>query len=354
MRLVGVALAWLLAAPAHAVVVDLGRVPPSGLPVADSTVLADQWRPIGILFSARTEGMDPIQPVARDWGDGRASSLFFDPDLYGAIAVFDFVLPGTATFIDVHRFSIAPYFNEGESAQLVGLDELGEEVALDELEDTPQGLIPMEIRGTFRRVEWRTEGDPGIAAFDLVFDVCELEPRAGCLSAAKASLSVNERKSGKEKLSAKLSGFSEATTPADLGDPVAGATRYDACIYDGAGQLVAGLTVARAADTCGARQKSCWKPRGSMGWSYKDPDAASDGVKKLLGVSGAAGKGQWKLQAGNHEQKEQVTLPRGVSAALEGATQARLQLVASDGACFDATLGTVKKADGLEFKATTP
>lgn len=91
-----------------------------------------------------------------------------------------------------------------------------------------------------------------------------------------------------------------------------------------------------------------------MGWSYKDPDAASDGVKKLLGVSGAAGKGQWKLQAGNHEQKEQVTLPRGVSAALEGATQARLQLVASDGACFDATLGTVKKADGLEFKATTP
>jgi hypothetical protein len=211
----------------------------------------------------------------------------------------------------------------------------------------------MEIRGTFRRVEWRTEGDPGIAAFDLVFDVCAAEPREGCLSAAKASLSVSEKKPGKEKLSAKLSGFAEGTTLADLGDPVAGTTRYDACIYDGLGQLVAGLTVARAGDTCGARQKSCWKPRGSTGWSYKDPDAASDGVKKLLAASGAAGKGQWKLQAGNRERKEQITLPRGVSEALQGATQARLQLVASDRACFDAALA-VKKADGVEFKAKTP
>jgi len=77
-------------------------------------------------------------------------------------------------------------------------------------------------------------------------------------------------------------------------------------------------------------------------------------VKALVAGSGAAGKGQWKLQAANAENNGQVAAPRGISAALEGAPRARVQLVASDGACFDAVLGTVKKADGVLFKATAP
>jgi hypothetical protein len=268
---------------------------------------------IGILFSARTEGMDAIQPIARDYGGRPFLGLFFSPDLYGAVAVFDFVEPGTSTPMDVHHFSLLPYFNAGESAQLVGLDEFGTVVAQDEVVDTPEGVvIPMAIRGTFRRVEWRTEGDPGIAALAIEFDVCDPTPLPGCLSAAKASLSINEKKLEKAKLSAKLAGFSEATTRVDLGDPVAGGTVYDACLYDGADQLVGGLAVARAGDACGAEQKACWKPRGSTGWSYKDPAAASNGVRSMLAVSGAAGKGQWKLQAGNDVKKEQDTLPLGI------------------------------------------
>jgi hypothetical protein len=298
--------------------------------------------------------MDAIQPIAVDWGGGESSSLFFEPDIYGAIAVFDFVEPGTTIPTDVHRFTLVPYFDAGESAQLVGLDEHGTVVAEDEVVDTPQGGVPMAIRGTFRRVEWRTQGDPGIAAFDLVFDVCAPTPVQGCIAAAKASLSVNEKKLGKEKLSAKLAGFAEATSRADLGDPVAGRTGYDACLYDGLDQLVGRLTVARAGDTCGARKQGCWKAKGRTGWSYNDPAATSNGVRTMRAVSGAAGHGLWTLQAGNNSKKEWFTLRRGISAALQGATTARLQLVTSDAACFDAVLGTVKKADGVQFKAKAP
>lgn len=349
--LIAILVAALLPLFARAGVVDISHFPASGERVPSGTVLADQWRPIGILFSARTPGLDAIQPVAVSWGDPNYLTLFFSPDLYGAVAVFDFVEPGTTMPMDIHRFALVPYFNVGESAQLVGLDEHDSVVAQDEVVNTPEGGIPMAIRGTFRRVEWRTQGDPGIAAFDLVFDVCAPTPVPGCITATKASLSLDEKKLGKERLAAKLAGFGEATSRTDLGDPVAGTTSYEACLYDGLDRLVGGLTIARAGGTCGARKKNCWKAKGRGGWSYKDPAAASDGVRAMLAVSGAAGKGLWTLQAGNNPKKGWFTLRRLMSASLQGATRARLQVVTSDAACFDAVLGTVKAADGVRFKA---
>ena len=353
MRSLLLVLACLLSLPAHAVVVDLNKIPHTGTAVADGTILADQWRPIGILFSARTPGADPIEPVAANWG-GSNNDLFFSPDLFGAIAEFEFVEPGTANPIDIHRFQLSPWFNQGESAQLVGLDEFDAVVAQDDVVNASPGGALMSITGTFRRVEWRTQGDPGIAAGALQFEVCPLSPVGGCVDAAKASLTITEKKDGYEKLKAQLKGFTGATTQADFGDPVVGDTQYDACIYDESDELVAGLTVARSGDACGAKQRDCWKAKKDTGWIYKDPDAASDGIKSIAAASGSAGKGSLKLQAGNKEKKGQMSLPRGMSEALQGATSARLQVVTSDGECFEAVLGTVKQADGVQFKAKTP
>lgn len=180
---------------------------------------------------------------------------------------------------------------------------------------------------------------------------CAPAPADGCHVAAKAKLSVVEKKAGKEKLSVALKRVEAATGPADLGDPVSGATRYDLCIYDAAGQLAGGLAVDRAGELCGAKQKPCWKAKGASGYAYKDPDASAGGVRKMKAVAGPEGKGKLQLQAGNNAKRSQDALPTGIAAALEAASSATLQLVANDGACFEAALSAVKKNDAETFKA---
>lgn len=179
-------------------------------------------------------------------------------------------------------------------------------------------------------------------------------PRDTCLLAAKASLSIAEKKPGKEKLKAKLQAFDAATDQADFGDPVAGATRYDLCLYDAAGALAGELSVDRAGQTCGPKESSCFKDKGGNGWIYKDPAVEADGTKKIVIATGGVGKGKAQWQAQNNAKKQQDAMPTGLTAALEGADTATLQLVASDGACFSATLDTVKTSDAESFKAKAP
>jgi hypothetical protein len=150
--------------------VDLSRFPDSGDPVPNLTVLTDQWASIGIIIDAEPEGVNPIK---QDFG-GNTSHIFFSPDVLGSIAVFRFVAPGTATAVDITAFEIVPWFQPDESAELVGLDEGGAEVAIDtvvpgDIGDDSKG-IKMSIQGTFRVVEWRTHGDPGIAATAISFE----------------------------------------------------------------------------------------------------------------------------------------------------------------------------------------
>lgn len=177
---------------------------------------------------------------------------------------------------------------------------------------------------------------------------------SGCRAATKASLSIVEQKPGKEKWKASLAKFDAPTTLADLGDPVAGNTTYALCLYDGADRLVAEVPVDRGGALCGSSQKPCWKATGTKGFRYKDPEAAAGGAKKLTAKIGDLGKGKLKLQAANNAKKAQENLQTGVAASLAGATSARLQLDLTDGACFEASLTDVKKADGLRFKAKTP
>jgi hypothetical protein len=184
--------------------------------------------------------------------------------------------------------------------------------------------------------------------------VCGVTPLGGCIAAATACLSVNEKKAGNEKLKAVLKTFDQPTSLGDFGDPVNGTTRYDLCLYDGQSGLAGELNVARGRQSCGPKGKDCWKRKGNRGWKYKDPDASADGVAKVVAISGPAGKGKLQVQAANRAKKSQLSLPTGIAAALAGAQSATLQIVASDGSCFDAALGTVSKADGSQFKAKAP
>jgi cysteine-rich repeat protein len=196
-------------------------------------------------------------------------------------------------------------------------------------------------------------GGDGCDAQCRTESACPAAPAPGCIAAAKASLSVDERKGGKEKLAAKLSGFDAATAQADFGDPVAGDARYDLCVYDAEGALAAGLAVDRAGARCGAKQKPCWKAVKAKGWRYKDPDASADGVRSFAASTGSVGKGKLDLKAGNAARKGKLAFETGVTARLEGDASATLQLHARGAECFSAALG-VKKAEAALFKARTP
>jgi hypothetical protein len=150
--------------------VDLSKFPDTGQQVPNGTILADQWASIGIRFDAEPEGVNPVV----NYFGGSTAHIFFSPDVQGAIAVFSFVEVGSRTPTDATAFELKPWFSPGESAELVGLDEGGGEVAIDTVVPGDIGSesksIVMSIEGNFRTVEWRTHGNPGIAANSLAFE----------------------------------------------------------------------------------------------------------------------------------------------------------------------------------------
>jgi cysteine-rich repeat protein len=196
----------------------------------------------------------------------------------------------------------------------------------------------------------RLDGD-GCSADCQTATYCLPAPDPVCNDASKASLSVSEKKPGKEKLKASLKKFADATTQADFGDPVGGSTVFELCVFAEGGNRVAALQVDEAGETCGPKDKPCWKAKKTKGYSYKDPDADGDGVRKISAASGASGKGKVQVQAGNNEKKGQDHLPTGIAAALSGDTSASIEVRTSNGSCFGGTLSVVKKNDSTRFKA---
>jgi len=191
----------------------------------------------------------------------------------------------------------------------------------------------------------------GLAFTPVPPPVCGCAPIPGCVASGKTSLSLVEKKPGNEKLKLSMKKLTEATLPGDFGDPVNGATRYDLCLYGSASALQAQFTIDLPGALCGSKQKPCWKAKGDKGFAYKDPDAAESGVRKVTAGSGDPGKGKLLLQAGNKEKKGQTAMPIGIAAALENATSAAVQVLVSDGRCFEGIVDDVKKADGTQFKA---
>jgi len=206
---------------------------------------------------------------------------------------------------------------------------------LDPITRTPVGVVA---------------GDPisGLAFTPVPPPVCACAPEPGCTAAGKASLTVVEKKPGNEKLKLSLKKFQG---PTSFPGGVEGGSRTTVCLYDENAELLAELDVDRGGETCGAKGKPCWKPKGANGAAYKDPDASAAGVKKIVAVGGEAGKGKLLVQAGNKEKKGQDAMPVGIAAGLQGANVASAQVAVGEGVCVEAAFGNVKKNDGAQFKA---
>jgi hypothetical protein len=179
---------------------------------------------------------------------------------------------------------------------------------------------------------------------------CPSTPAPGCIPAERAVVKWNEQAVGREKVKLALRKLVGAVTQGQFGDPVAGTTRYDLCLYDEAGELAGGLSVDRAGDTCAGNP--CWAALSTRGYRYKD-DPREEGLSKLVAKGGDAGKGK-VVARGNNRLGEVSAVPIQVAQALAGASSATVQLVTSDGGCFEAELGTVKRAEQFSFVAKGP
>jgi hypothetical protein len=124
------------------------------------------------------------------------------------------------------------------------------------------------------------------------------------------------------------------------------------CIYDGSGNLAGELVAAGPTSTC-AEGAPCWKSIGAApndpngpgkGYAYKDTNADTDGVQKLLYKGGDAGKPKVIVKA------KGPSLPLGIPAALQTSAQATIQLRSSDGECLSATVTDITKQEAGFFK----
>jgi hypothetical protein len=177
---------------------------------------------------------------------------------------------------------------------------------------------------------------------------CGTAPAMACIAPEKGSLSVDEKKPGKEKLKVKLTKLQPVVSQSQFGDPVTGSTSYAVCIYDAANQLKGSYTIDRAGDTCG--DKSCWAAISDKGYKYGDKAGDADGILKIKFIGGEAGKGKVKVLGKNTTGH----LPLGVAALMQNQTSATVQVLSSDASCFGMGLTQVKKADGTVFKAKGP
>lgn len=177
---------------------------------------------------------------------------------------------------------------------------------------------------------------------------CGTAPALACIAPGKGSLSVDEKKAGKEKLKVKLTKLLPTVMQSQFGDPVTGSTAYAICIYDAANQLKASYTIERAGDTCDGAP--CWAAISDKGYKYGDKSGAADGVLKMKLAGGDPGKGKIKVIGKNTTGQ----LPLGVAALLQDQTSATVQVLTSDASCFGVGLTQVKKADGTVFKASAP
>lgn len=155
---------------------------------------------------------------------------------------------------------------------------------------------------------------------------CPPTPRAACRSAGKTRLLVDHQiNPANNRLQWRwLRG--DSTAPGDFGSPAV-VTAYSLCAYD-AGGLVLAINVP-AGGTCGS--KPCWSTDGATGFTYRDPQGAAGGARRVQLRSGTAAKSRLRFGA------QGTALP---DAGLPLAAPVTVQLLRSGGeVCFESVLG---------------
>jgi len=171
---------------------------------------------------------------------------------------------------------------------------------------------------------------------------CPHEPLVGCkapVTDGKSTLDVKDGVNDKSDLLAWKWLAGDATTLADLGNPLAGGN-VRICLYDGASATFAGGVIAPAGGNCAG--KPCWKSLGARGFKYKDKVLTPTGVDAITINTGAAGKAKIVAKG----------LPLDPP-ALPFTGPVLVQLSIDGGACFAAEYqagGFTKNQPGL-FKA---
>jgi hypothetical protein len=174
--------------------------------------------------------------------------------------------------------------------------------------------------------------------------VCGIAPGASCRQPfvhGKAQLQLRDKTpDAKDRLQWKwIKGA--ATTKADFGDPTA-TTGYALCLYDGNGDLISSATIP-AAGTCNAASpRPCWRASAS-GYRYVDKDLTPSGIQQVVLKAGMAGKAQ-VLVKGRGELLAMPSLPVTT-------LPIRVQLVGSNGACFEARYSTTLRNQSDQLKA---
>jgi hypothetical protein len=174
--------------------------------------------------------------------------------------------------------------------------------------------------------------------------VCRQQPMTGCrqqTAAKKGLLLIRDRSPDTRDAFSWSWTKGGATDVSDFGDPPT-TTDYVACIYDESGAPRQVFRArAPAGGTCGT--KPCWKLLAGKGFNYSDNDKTPDGLKKLQLRAGVEGRAQ--VKAGG-------TGVRLTPPPLPLALPARVQLQASNGACWEAVFsaaGVVRNTD-VEFR----
>lgn len=124
----------------------------------------------------------------------------------------------------------------------------------------------------------------------------------------------------------------DATTVADFGNPVSGATAYHVCIYDD-GALSTQLN-APAGGTCAAGLP-CWTAL-SHGFEYIDKGLTPSGISRIKMREGTAGRATIQLQA----RGANMSLAAAASATqyFNDSSSVQVQLVRDDnGTCWETT-----------------
>lgn len=139
-----------------------------------------------------------------------------------------------------------------------------------------------------------------------------------------------------------------ATVLADYADPLSDDTRYEVCIYDGAGGTQPLFDAAiSGGGTCNG--KPCWKAAGTSGFKYGNKSGVgSHGITQLQVKAGIAGKSQVQVKG-----KGTLLAPPDPSLVLP----LTVQLLVDDGStvkCWQSTFTTATKNDSEQLKAKGP
>jgi cysteine-rich repeat protein len=181
---------------------------------------------------------------------------------------------------------------------------------------------------------------------------CPDAPEPACKAEFRgATLLVDERRRGRERLVARLTQGPALAAP-DFGAPLsANGAAYALCVYDEAGSFAGAVEVKRAGDACG--DEPCWRALGrrKSGYLYEDDAGKADGIRVLELSAGRESRSRISLSAYNRQARRQTDLPKGLAVALETAAGAVLQLHTSDSGCFSAVLEHVVRQEEDLFKA---